>query len=108
MEHCLPGKQVCGGSPDSIKCTQCEPGYTPGDYGEGCLGSAVRTTLRPLPETAIANNNNVDTNNYYETGKDLVAPVVIFLLVGICLTVLLSLLIYFIIKRKKSGKGGSS
>ncbi|KAL4218473.1 hypothetical protein ACF0H5_023207 [Mactra antiquata] len=37
IAHCKPGQQACGGSPDGIKCTQCEDPYYPGGYNRGCL-----------------------------------------------------------------------
>ncbi|KAH3785149.1 hypothetical protein DPMN_163234 [Dreissena polymorpha] len=37
IANCLPGRQECGGSPDGIRCTQCENGYTSGGYGKGCI-----------------------------------------------------------------------
>ncbi|XP_052227835.1 uncharacterized protein LOC127842390 isoform X2 [Dreissena polymorpha] len=37
IAKCLPGRQECGGSPDGVRCTQCENGYTSGGYGKGCI-----------------------------------------------------------------------
>ncbi|XP_052219419.1 matrilin-2-like isoform X1 [Dreissena polymorpha] len=37
IPHCVSGQQQCGGSPDGIMCTQCEPGYHSGGYNQGCL-----------------------------------------------------------------------
>ena len=36
IPHCKPGRQWCGGSPDNIKCTECEKYYVSGGYGNGC------------------------------------------------------------------------
>ncbi|KAH3768760.1 hypothetical protein DPMN_169977 [Dreissena polymorpha] len=36
IAKCLQGRQECGGSPDAVRCTQCENGYTSGGYGKGC------------------------------------------------------------------------
>ncbi|KAH3785136.1 hypothetical protein DPMN_163221 [Dreissena polymorpha] len=37
IAKCLHGRQECGGSPDGVRCTQCENGYTSGGYGKGCI-----------------------------------------------------------------------
>ncbi|XP_053376618.1 uncharacterized protein LOC123534121 [Mercenaria mercenaria] len=36
IQHCIPGQQTCGGSPDNIKCTKCYDPYYPAGYGNGC------------------------------------------------------------------------
>ncbi|XP_060569041.1 uncharacterized protein LOC132727520 [Ruditapes philippinarum] len=42
IAHCKPGKQACGGSPDNIKCTECDVNYVPAGYGNGCKTCAHR------------------------------------------------------------------
>ncbi|KAL4218489.1 hypothetical protein ACF0H5_023223 [Mactra antiquata] len=37
IPHCKPGQQSCGGSPDGVKCTQCQDPYYSGGYNRGCL-----------------------------------------------------------------------
>jgi hypothetical protein len=38
IANCKPGQQMCGGNPDSIKCTQCFDPYYSAGYGRGCSG----------------------------------------------------------------------
>jgi hypothetical protein len=45
IAHCKSGKKSCGGSPDNIKCTECEDNYYSGGYGNGCNGEDFFPTV---------------------------------------------------------------
>ncbi|XP_052270077.1 multiple epidermal growth factor-like domains protein 6 isoform X2 [Dreissena polymorpha] len=37
IAHCVAGRQECGGSPDGIRCTECDPPYQPAGFNNGCV-----------------------------------------------------------------------
>ncbi|KAH3785180.1 MAM and LDL-receptor class A domain-containing protein 2-like [Dreissena polymorpha] len=37
IAHCVPGRQECGGSPDGIRCTECDSPYQPAGFNNGCV-----------------------------------------------------------------------
>ncbi|KAH3851011.1 hypothetical protein DPMN_093488 [Dreissena polymorpha] len=60
IDNCLPGHQECGGSPDGIRCTQCQTGYHPAGYGLGCKACGNYTVNHCLPGKTECSGSSSD------------------------------------------------
>ncbi|XP_060552570.1 fibulin-1-like [Ruditapes philippinarum] len=65
IAQCKHGKQDCGGSPDNIKCTECERYYVPAGYGHGCKRCQHNYVVdRGVPKCACKDGFKLSSNGY--------------------------------------------
>ncbi|XP_060569042.1 uncharacterized protein LOC132727521 [Ruditapes philippinarum] len=65
IAHCKHGKQACGGSPDNIKCTECERYYVPAGYGNGCKRCQHNYVVdRGVPKCTCKDGYRLSSNGY--------------------------------------------